>query len=329
MWLVHAAIHGRGRLILRAALAMGVAAVAVALACTGKLDGAALSRALRATAPSAIAFGVTGAIGVVALQSLRWWLIMRPLLGIRYGHALASVWVGGFFNVVLPARAGDAIRVDDLSRRGNVSRAALVGTQLIDFILDKAGWLPAFALLLLSERPPAWMYRACGASALIVVLAVAAAFLARGALTRARGREGWTGNLANGLTASSGRRLAFVGLTAAASPWLWESFIVWGFVRIDGLHLGALQAFIVLTAFNVAGIVPMPGNVGVHEAASSAVLVSFGVPIEHALAVAVSYHATQLVTLVVGGGVFFLSRRFVARRLPSPPPSTPLPSNDG
>src|SRR5215468_7496919 len=77
--------------------------------------------------------GIAGGCGVASLQAARWRFVTAPVLHIRYRHALAAILVGNFFNIVLPARAGDALRVDDLSRRAGVSRATLFGTEIVDF----------------------------------------------------------------------------------------------------------------------------------------------------------------------------------------------------
>ncbi len=290
----------------------GVVAIAIVagivLVRAGAVDPTRLWAAFQGVRPGALVLAVVGAMGVVGFQSLRWWAVTRPVIELRYRDAFAAILVGDFFNVVLPARAGDALRVDDLSRRAGASRATLLGTELVDFVLDKAGWLPAFAILLVTGTPSTWLYRA----ALLMAGAVAVAVAAGTAARRAGGFPGlapaWVAPLRAGLTANSPKRLALVALTLAACPWLWEAVVVSRFAGESGLHLGLLQAFAVLTAFNIATVVPMPGNVGAHEAASSAALVSFGVPFERAVAVALAYHATQIVTYVVVGGLLFLLR---------------------
>jgi uncharacterized membrane protein YbhN (UPF0104 family) len=260
--------------------------------------------------------GIIGGFGVAVSQSMRWWFVTSPVLRIRYRDALAAVLVGNFFNIVLPARAGDALRVDDLSRRAGVSRATLFGTELVDFVADKSGWLPAFALLLLTGVPPSWMMHSLlVAIGLVVAIAgIAVAFRDR-LRTAARQRDGWIGRLAIGITANHPRRLATAAFVVAAAPWLFEAPVLREVAASSGVQLSVLQAFAVLTAFNAANIVPTPGGIGPNEAASTAALVSFGIPSDRAVAFAFVYHATQLVPgLVVGGLLFLLRRVLTARR---------------
>jgi glycosyltransferase 2 family protein len=259
--------------------------------------------------------GIVGGFGVAGSQSMRWWFVTSPVLRIRYRDALAAILVGNFFNIVLPARAGDALRVDDLSRRAGVSRATLFGTELVDFVADKSGWLPAFALLLLTGVPPSWMIHALLlAIGLIVVIAGMGVALRDRFRAAAHQRDGWIGRLAIGITANHPRRLATAAFVVAAAPWLFEAPILREVAASSGVQLSFLQAFAVLTAFNVANIVPTPGGVGPNEAASTAALVSFGVPSDRAIAFAFVYHATQLVPGLVAGGLLLLLRRMLTAR---------------
>jgi len=270
---------------------------------------------LRRIGPAPALVGIASGLGVVALQAARWWFISSAVLRIRYRDALAAILVGAFFNVLLPARAGDALRVDDLSRRVGVSRATLFGTELIDFVTDKAGWLPAFLLLLGTGKPPSWLSRVV--LVLLVLLAMFAllAFALRGSVRALSARATWLGRLATGILANRPWRLALAAFVVAAAPWLFEAFALRAVAAIAAIPLSPLQAFAVLTAFNVATVVPTPGGLGPNEAASTAALLSLGVPSDRALMFAVMYHATQLVPALVVGGLLLLQRRAVAPRV--------------
>jgi len=270
---------------------------------------------LRRIGPAPALVGVASGLGVAGLQAARWRFISSAVLRIRYRDALAAILVGAFFNVVLPARAGDALRVDDLSRRAGLSRATLFGTELVDFVTDKAGWLPAFLLLLGTGKPPFWLSRVVlGLLALLAILALLA-FSLRGWVQALSTRTNWLGRLATGILANRPWRLALAAFVVAAAPWLFEAFALRAVAAIAAIPLSPLQAFAVLTAFNVATVVPTPGGLGPNEAASTAALLSFGVPSDRALIFAVMYHATQLVPALVVGGLLLLQRRAVAPRV--------------
>jgi uncharacterized membrane protein YbhN (UPF0104 family) len=278
------------------------------------LDWDRLWAALRDIGPAPLALGVASGFGVVALQALRWWVVTRPVVRVRYREAFAALLVGGLLNAVLPARAGDLLRVQYLASRAGVSRATLYGTELIDFWTDKSGWLPAFALLGLTGVSPSWMHRALAVMTVIALGLLGGVLALRRRLRGAVGRAGWVGRFAAGLAASSPARLAVTALVLAALPWLWEALAITMVAGAASITLRPLDAFVLLTAFNLAMVVPIPGGLGVHEAATTTVLVSFGVPLERAVAFALVYHASQLLPYAMGGALALAaSRRSDAR----------------
>jgi uncharacterized membrane protein YbhN (UPF0104 family) len=300
---------------------VGVAVVVGILLALRALDAGRLASAFRDMGAAPLLLGAAGGFGVVSLQALRWWVVTRPVLRVRYGEVLEAFFAGGLVNAVLPGRAGDLLRVQVLSRRARVSGATLLGTELVDFWIDKFGWLPAFACLGLEGSPPAWMNRALSVTGGVALALLGCVFLLRRKLGASRGREGWRGRFAAGVVASSPLRLAATALTLAALPWVWEALAMTRVAAAAGLGLRPLQAFVVLIAFNLASVIAVPGNLGAHEAASTAVLVSFGVPVERAVAFALVYHLSQLLPYAAGGTVGLLRWR---RQPSSAPDAAPL-----
>ncbi len=244
-------------------------------------------------------FAAVGGLVLMALQSLRWWIVMRPLLDLSYGQALRAMMVGFFFNVLLPARGGDFLRVQYLGRRTGVSRAKLLGTEIVDFWSDKWGWVATFPLICLLGSPPAWLFRA--------LLVIGGAVVGVGAMLALMGsglwRKGppWLENLRDGFAVNRWKRLLLVETLIAPLPWLWETFVIAVAGHALGLQLTPMQAFAALTAFNVATAVPAPGNAGSFEAGGTLALIAFGIPKETALAFIFLYHLTQVIPGFVGG----------------------------
>jgi uncharacterized membrane protein YbhN (UPF0104 family) len=284
-----------------------------------------LVASLHGVAEQPLFIAAVGGLVLMALQALRWWVVMRPVLALDYGQALRAMMVGFFFNVLLPARGGDLLRVQYLGKRAGISRAKLLGTEIVDFWSDKWGWVAAFPILCLLGSPPSWLFRA--------LLLIGGAVVGVGLLLALMGsglmRRGplWLSNLRDGFAANDWKRLLLVETVIAPLPWLWETFVIAIAGHALGLDLSAMQAFATLTAFNLATAVPSPGNAGSFEAGGTLALIAFGVPKETALAFIFVYHLTQVVPGFVGGvlvlvleGETLFGRRSVFR---FPAPSLP------
>ncbi len=254
---------------------------------------------LHGVAEQPLFLAAVGGLVLMALQSLRWWVVMRPVLALEYGQAFRAMMVGFFFNVLLPARGGDLLRVQYLGKRTGISRAKLLGTEIVDFWSDKWGWVAAFPILCLFGPPPAWLFRALLAiSGAVVGVGILLALMGSGLLRRG---PKWLTNLRDGFAANHWKRLLLVETLIAPLPWLWETFVIVIAGHALGLDLTPMQAFAALTAFNVATAVPSPGNAGSFEAGGTLALIAFGIPKETALAFIFVYHLTQVVPGFVGG----------------------------
>ena len=258
-----------------------------------------------------------GSMILLGLQSLRWWIVMRPVLPLTYPRAFKAMVVGFCGNVLLPARGGDLLRVQYLGRRTGVSRAKLLGTEIVDFWSDKWGWIAAFPVICLLGDPPAWLTRALLLMGAVVVLVSAVLVVMASGLWRGRTAPAFLNNLREGFAANRWRRLLLVETAISPLPWLWETFVNALAGHALGLSLTPMQAFATLTAFNIATAVPSPGNAGSFEAGGTLALVAFGVDKGLALAFIFLYHLTQVVPgflggiliLVVDGELLFGKRR--------------------
>jgi len=295
------------KLWLRAGLGLcGGLIVAIALKLYLGVSNQAVVDRLWTAAPWPLAFACAGGLVLLALQTLRWWIVMRPLVSLSYGQAYRAMAVGFFFNVLLPARGGDLLRVQYLGKRTGISRAKLIGTEIVDFWSDKWGWVASFPIVCLLGTPPAWLYKALLLLGSVVVGVAALLGMMGSGLLRAR-TDGttwgpaWLLNLRDGFAVNHWRRLLVVETLIAPLPWLWETFVICVASRALGLELTLMQSFAVLTAFNIATAVPSPGNAGSFESGGTLALLQFNVPSDTALAFIFLYHLTQVVPGVITG----------------------------
>ncbi len=308
-------------------LAVGLAAMVAA----GRLLGirpAEVARELAAVSPVMIVGCVASCFVVFALQALRWHLVMRPVLGLRYGQAYRAQVVGTMFNAILPARGGDLLRVQYLGRRTNRSRAVILGTEVVDRWLDWWGWIPVLLGLAFTGGLPRWTFTVLGVFGALLVAAAGALVLlvklGRGPRPGSRFESAYRG-FRDGVRAFASWRTVLIAFGVAPLPWLWESLVLRWAAGAFGIHLRLAQAFSVLIGLNVGGFVPSPGSIGSMETAGTAALALCGASRSSALAFMFAYHVTQLApALVAGVAILVAEGEFLfSRPRPAAPPIDP------
>ena len=125
-----------------AGIALGIGSAVLVGRLMG-LDWSTVITSLRSVRPLPLLAAVGGTFVLLALQALRWRWVVRPVLPLKYREAFAAMLVASAFNVLIPARGGDLIRVQYLGKRTGTSRVTLLGTELLDYWSDKAGWVVA------------------------------------------------------------------------------------------------------------------------------------------------------------------------------------------
>jgi len=276
-----------------------------------------------------VAASVASGFVLFALQSLRWHAVMRPLLGLRYSEAYRAQVVGFMFNQLLPMRGGDLLRVQYLGRRTGKSRAAILGTEVVDRWLDLWGPIPTLLVLAFLTQFPPWAYEALGLFAgLVCGVAIALVVLTRRGIGPASGSRFARvfASFRQGIGAFLSRRILLLAFTLAPLPWLWEAFVLGRVGRGFGIDLSLGKAFLVLVGFNAAMVVPSPGAIGTLESGGTAALAWFGADLATAFAFITVYHLTQMVPGILAGIVILASQGghlFDKPRAPEQPPAHP------
>ena len=301
----------------RSALLIGIGLVAIVgiVAMMSNASPSAVIGHLRAIPRGAIAIAAAGWCLLVVMQAFRWRSLVARESRATFADFVAMRLIGNLANAMLPARGGDVVRVELLSRLGQTPRAAAAGVELKDVLVDKVGWLPALLVVCAFGSPPAWMLHTAPLLLLLPLVAVGVVALGR----RLGRRWSWLSALSDALS-SDWRRALVIALLVAPLPWMLETWVLLASSRAAGIALDPAQAFVLLTALNLALLVPTPANLGTTEAGASAALVAFGVPLDAAVAFAVAYHIAQLVPAIALG----LAASFaLARRAPPQPTVAP------
>src|ERR1700688_4375276 len=86
----------------------------------------------------------------LAIRSRRWQYLLEPLRRTTFGNAFRATAVGFAASSVLPARAGELIRPDFLSRYENLSATGAFATVILERWLDTVtvlAWLASFVFV--------------------------------------------------------------------------------------------------------------------------------------------------------------------------------------
>lgn len=190
-------------------------------------------------------------------------------------QACARFGCGSLANTFLPIRGGDVVR---LSLFGRIVPGGMLGVAGAVAAFSVMRWLTLLPLVGAALPPEALVVPAAG-------LAVAIA------LKRGRRRSTWQYAKAMTLAAASlGARLAGVTLVTGSLP----------------------AALLVVPALELAGVVSVtPANLGVADAAAAIALHAHGLPMSHAVEVALVLHVVETGASVVFGaaGAAFLFAR--------------------
>ena len=244
----------------------------------------------------------------VQLRAQRWRVLARGVAPVPAGAAFRATAVGFLVNNLLPLRVGELVRGWWLARETRASLPALLGTLLLERVIDVA-FLLGLAALVIGSEVGRGLLLAAAAAPLAATLALRRwpGPALRG-LRRAAGRvlsparadrvTGVAGAVARGLAGLSGG--ADVARVVVLTVLLWAVAAVIPFwaalVALDidlGGWRGSLRgAFLVLVYVAAAVALPAaPGFFGPYHAACRYALTPLGVPKELALALGTLAHA--------------------------------------
>ena len=254
----------------------------------------------------------------VVVRAWRWRLLFPHATRPPLAATTRALLVGYLFNNILPARAGEAIRVLALHREAGTSRAEAVATAVSERVYDTL----ALLILLFVATPflpeVTWLRRA----ALLAVVVIAVTLVAFVVLVRYGERpvrfvlrplvllRGVSSERLDAAAASVVRgfggfhrpHLAAPAFAVTVGSWLLLAASFWLLMIGFDLEVGFGAGLLVVVATNLAMLIPAsPGSVGVFEAATLVALRAYGVDDSAALAYAVVLHAVNFFPYVVVG----------------------------
>ena len=265
-----------------------------------RLDLSQLGAALASASLPLVALATAVNLGQVGVRSLFLRALLAPVRAVRVARLCRYNLALFAANNLLPARAGELVRIELLRSREGVPPSASLAVALVEKLLDVIALLllalPLPLLLPGLPRSAAMAMRLLGAGGLV---ALAAAW----ALARwGEGATGRLGQLARG-AAVVRRGRSF----AAALGWSLASHVVDAAgiaicLAALGLHLPPAAPLLVLVAVSLVLALPSaPAGIGSLEIGAVAALRLLGVDAPRALAFALVYHAMQVVPVTLLG----------------------------
>jgi uncharacterized protein (TIRG00374 family) len=285
------------------------------------LSGADLAKTgdiLRTADPRWIAVATVFVAADLAARALRWQRLLRPIRVVRYPPMLGYLLVGYLANNVLPARLGELVRSHYLGDREGISRAAALGTVVVERVVDLVACvaIASVALLVLSVRGVV-------ANAVILGAAVSALFLIVLALGIVAHRlpgldrirlliERWprvrdlARSLQEGLSVAARPRTVLEAILVSGVSWTMAILALAAAGQAIGVQLSLGQAALIGSGVALAGAVPAgPSNLGTFELAAQELGKAVGVPAASALALGILSHILILLVTSIGGGIAF------------------------
>jgi len=251
----------------------------------------------------------------VAVRAYRWWLLLHGMsIGVSYGSVAGLVYIGEFFNGVLPTPlSGDVIRILEFPNKE--SKATTAGIVFLDRALGLAGLLiVAFAAILygfksLEAKTAAVLFAITGVGLLLLTIVlrgnVLPGLLALLPKTYREALHGWAQPF---IEALSGSPLARLRVAIALSIFntmlsVANHFMVAAAV---GIQLAIGLFFIFAPVVNLSLLLPTISGLGLRELGYSVLLTPFEIPSETAVALGIGVFLSRLSASLIGGIVYLI-----------------------
>lgn len=266
-----------------------------------------------------VALAVVADVLVYLGYSLRWSILLRPVVRTGFWRSVRAVYMGLFANEILPLRAGEVLRCYLLSIWTKLSFAVSLSSALIERILDGI-WLCLCLLVTLHyiPLPPrfrglvdgAWVLGLlvlCGAMALVIAVLVRQAGISAPETPRpGRKPRAWRRHLAvliEGVASIGYSRFLLLAFLQSLPCLLLQAIPIWASFKGYGFDLSLADAFALMVILRLSTVLPQaPGNIGLFQLLTKEVLVRiFNVVPDEAARFSVLLWGIVTLPLLTGG----------------------------
>ena len=254
-----------------------------------------------------------GCYGIATIvRGVRWHLILK-LAGIQHHltDALALTPVGYMGNTILPARAGEILRMLLLKARSTASRREIFGSIIAERMLDVATLATLFAVVTAIGIAGAPTGRGAALIALAVLVAGAAG-IALLLFLRRRGRFERFALIARPFLRATKLLLCSRGIALAlvtAAIWLLEGLVCWLVAQSLELPVTYADSLYLVLLMSIVAMVPAaPGYLGTIDAAMLFALNAIGIKSGQALSFVILDRFVIFVPITIVGLLLMLTR---------------------
>jgi len=265
----------------------------------------------------------------MAIKTLRWTVLLRPIAPLRFGELHAPVYAGAALNAGV-SHIGEIVRARMLQRGRKLPLASILASVGLERVLDMVAMLVLLSYLFVSGGGylSAMLEAAARVAALLAgvaalaVIAVAMwpdrcrAILERLTARLSERQRHWIGNqfeaVAAGFRAVGSARLLALALLGSLAQWFTIAASIWCCMRAVGVTLDTAAPVAVLVLLVIGLTLPTaPGYVGTTQVVFTLALGIFGVAAPSAFAGSVLYTVFVVGPMVVIG-LACLLRHFVS-----------------
>jgi uncharacterized protein (TIRG00374 family) len=279
------------------------------------------------------------------LRSVRWGLILKPLVIIDQLSLFSITSVGFLAIIAIPARIGELARPYLVAKKSNVKISSAVGTILVERVLDSLTVLIIAVFVLFFTTLPPWLVRASiiflfvtlALLSLIVLMIVKhdtssrllAPLIGKLPARYAEGLNRLFRHFLDGFRIITNPRLLIYVIGLSIFIWLIDVLAIYLLFLAFGFQLPVMAAFVLMIILVIGIAIPTaPGFIGNWHYFCIIGLTLFGIPRTDALTFAIIYHALSIGLVVVLGIAFLPFNRFslsdLRRKVEPPTQESPL-----
>lgn len=299
----------------RVVLAFGVGLLLLILA-VRQVDWVSVGAALRGVSPQWLAAGIAGFTTAHIMLALRWRALVEAEDPISLGDAFDFVMIGAVAGLVLPARLNEVARAVAAGRYHSLSASRLLGTIVVERLLDVIALLGFGVALSLLMNIPAFVQAALttlfGAAVAIAIVLWMGERGPLGAIAhlvaRLRGPLSRTlpifDRFLSGIAVLRETRRLPRALATTLLAWLCSAVAATCNIAAFGIEVPWYAGAFVVLVINLGGIIPAPpAGVGVYHYMAMLALGLWVTDSSIAFAFALVAHASSFASTLVLGSV--------------------------